>query len=72
VLTDKFNEKSDIDLIVDFDKNAVNDYFNNYFDFKYALENVFGRKVDLMEAKPIKNSYLRNSIENSKILIYGQ
>ena len=71
VLTDKFNEQSDVDLIVDFDKNAVNDYFINYFDFKYALENVLGRQVDLLEEQPIRNSYLRKNIENTKTLIYG-
>ena len=71
VLTDKFNEQSDVDLIVDFDKNAVNDHFIHYFDFKYALENVLGRQVDLLEEQPIRNSYLRKSIENTKTLIYG-
>ena len=40
VLTDKFNEESDIDLIVDFDKENIVNYFDNYFDFKYSLENV--------------------------------
>jgi predicted nucleotidyltransferase len=71
VLTDKFSEKSDVDLIVDFDKQAVKDHFLNYFDFKYSLENVFKRDVDLLEEQPIRNSYLRKNIENSKILIYG-
>ncbi|MDR3268661.1 MAG: nucleotidyltransferase domain-containing protein [Tannerella sp.] len=71
VLTDRFNEKSDIDLLVDFDKQAINDYFDNYFDFKYALEDVFDRKVDLMEDQPIRNPYLRENIENTKTLIYG-
>jgi len=71
VLTDKFSEKSDVDLIVDFDKQAVKDHFINYFDFKYSLENVFKRNVDLLEEQPIRNSYLRKNIENSKTLIYG-
>jgi len=71
VLTDRFDEQSDIDLIVDFDKQAISDYFDNYFDFKYALEDVFARKVDLMEEQPIRNSCLRKNIENTKTLIYG-
>ena len=71
VLTEEFNEKSDVDLIVDFDKHAVKDHFVNYFDFKYSLENIFKRGVDLLEEQPIRNSYLKKSIENSKILIYG-
>jgi len=71
VLTNKFSEQSDIDLIVDFNKQNISDYFTNYFDFKYSLEDIFGRKVDLLEEKPIQNKYLRSSIENSKQLIYG-
>ena len=72
VLTDKFSEQSDVDLIVDFDKTAVKDHFLNYFDFKYALENLFGRQVDLLEEQPIRNSYLKKNIENTKTLIYGR
>jgi predicted nucleotidyltransferase len=72
VLTNKFNEKSDIDLIVAFDKQKIADYFNNFFDFKYSLEDIFKRKVDLFEERPIQNQYFRESIENSKQLIYGQ
>ena len=34
VLTDRFNDESDIDLVVDFKKDEVEDYFDNYFDFK--------------------------------------
>jgi predicted nucleotidyltransferase len=72
VLTDRFNEQSDVDLIVDFDKTAVKDPFLNYFDFKYALENVLGRQIDLLEEQPIRNSYLRKNIENTQTLIYGR
>ena len=43
VLTSRFNDNSDIDLVVDFNKAEVSDYFDNFFDFKYALENLFGR-----------------------------
>ena len=71
VLTDKFSENSDVDLIVAFDKQAVEDHFLNYFDFKYSLENVFKREVDLLEEQPVRNSYLRKNIDTSKTLIYG-
>jgi len=71
VLTDRFNEQSDVDLIVAFDNNAVKDHFVNYFDFKYALEDVLGRQVDLLEEQPIRNSYFRKNVENTKTLIYG-
>ena len=72
VLSDRFSEQSDVDLIVDFNKQAIKDHFLHYFDFKYSLENILHRGVDLLEEQPIRNSYLRKSIENTKILIYGR
>ena len=71
VLTDKFSEKSDVDLIVDFDNIDLLDYADNYFDFKYSLESAFNRPVDLLEEKAIRNPYFRKSIEKQKTLIYG-
>ena len=66
-----FNEKSDIDMVVDFDKVNLEDYADNYFDFKYSLEDLFGREVDLLEDKAIRNPILRRNIDNSKLLVYG-
>lgn len=71
VLTDRFNEESDIDFIVNFDKENVVDYFDNYFNLKYALEDLFKRKVDLLEEQTIKNPYLKKSVDETKALIYG-
>jgi Predicted nucleotidyltransferases len=39
-------EDSDIDLIVDFKKGWKT--FDNYMDLKFYLEELFGKKVDLM------------------------
>lgn len=72
VLTKNFKKSSDIDLLVDFKDVDLYDYADNYFDLKDALENIFKRKVDLLEDKAIKNPYLRQSIDSSKRLIYGQ
>jgi len=70
VLTERFGKESDVDLLVEFDKQAIDDYFLNYFDFKYSLEDVFNRKVDLLEEQAIRNPVLRRSIERNKQLIY--
>jgi predicted nucleotidyltransferase len=72
VLTKKFKKSSDIDLLVDFKDVDLYSYADNYFDLKDALENIFNRNVDLLEDKAIKNPYLRQSIDSSKQLIYGQ
>jgi predicted nucleotidyltransferase len=71
VITDSFRDTSDIDFIVDFKHVDLYDYASNYFDFKFSLEHIFSRKVDLLEDKAIKNPYLRASIDTSKQLIYG-
>ena len=72
VLTDSFNKKSDIDLIVDFFNIEVEDYADNYFDFKFSLQDVFNRPVDLLEEKAIKNPYFRQSVNQKRQLVYGQ
>ena len=59
VLTDRFNDGSDIDMVVE-------DYFDNYFDFKYSLQDLFGREVDLVEEQTIRNPYFRKSVDSTK------
>lgn len=70
ILTNKFSENSDIDLLVDFSNIDLQNYADNYFSLKQALEDIFKRQVDLLENKAIKNPYLRQSIEDSKRLLY--
>ena len=36
VLTDKFAANSDIDFIVDFEPVEINQYADNYYDFKFS------------------------------------
>lgn len=71
VLTNRFSDRSDVDFVVVFDKASVDDWFNNYFDFKYALESLLGRDVDLVEDQTIKNPYFRKNVDATKQLIYG-
>ena len=70
-LTNRFNSDSDIDLLVDFKKEEISDYFDNFFELKYALEALLGRSVDLVEEKNVRNPYFKKSIDSSKALIYG-
>lgn len=70
VLTDKYTSESDIDLIVDFYDIPLEDYADNYFDFKFSLQAVFGRPVDLLEEQAIKNPILIRSINKSKKILF--
>lgn len=71
VLTDRFNKGSDIDFIVDFHDVGLYDYADNYFDFKFSLEEILKREIDLLEDKAVRNPYLRKSIDSTKKLVYG-
>ncbi|MGZ8537956.1 MAG: nucleotidyltransferase family protein [Flavisolibacter sp.] len=70
VLTNQFNHESDIDLIVDFELQDTDHYADNYFNLKFALEDTFKRKIDLLEEKAIKNPYFKQVIESQRQLIY--
>lgn len=71
VLSDHFNAESDIDLIVDFASMEVEDYADNYFDFKFSLQDLFKRPIDLLEEKAIKNPYFRENVNQKRQLVYG-
>jgi predicted nucleotidyltransferase len=71
VLTDNFTAISDVDFIVDFEPLHLSQYADNYFDFKFALEEALKRPVDLLEEKAIRNPYFQQAVENKRQLIYG-
>lgn len=73
ILTDRFNEQSDVDLLVDFDTTDHEkwDYVTNYFDFRDALERLFNRKVDLIEEGGLRNKFFIANINRTKQIIYG-
>ena len=70
VLTDKFNDNSDIDLLVQFDNIDILEYFDNYMDFKEKLEILLGRSVDLLENQAIHNPIFRKVVDRNKKLVY--
>jgi predicted nucleotidyltransferase len=71
VFTDRFTDKSDIDLIVDIDSIDPLEYSDFYFNLKFALEELFKREIDLLESRALKNPYLIDNINQSKTLLYA-
>ena len=69
--SDRFTNKSDIDLLVTFKNFDLSDYFDNYINMKKGLEALLKRKVDIVESQTVKNPILRRSIDRRKVLIYG-
>ena len=71
VLTDKFNNESNIDLIVDFKPVDVLEYADNYFDLKFGLQDALKHNIDLLEEQAIRNPYLKEEIYSTRELVYG-
>ena len=72
VTNQNFNNESDVDLIVNINDPDPLTYSDKYFNLKFSLEDVFERSIDLLEFKAIKNPYLKEEIDRTKILIYGK
>ena len=75
ILTDRFNDESDVDLLVNFlpydPDNLEFDYVTNYIDLVESLESLFGRKVDLVVESSLRNQYFIANVNRTKQLIYG-
>lgn len=73
ILTDRFNDQSDVDLLVDFEPIDHDrfDYVANYFELKASLERLFDRKVDLIEYGKNLNPIFKALVDRKKQLIYG-
>ncbi len=73
ILTDRFNDQSDVDLLVDFEPIDPDkeDYVRNYFDLQDSLESLLKRKVDLVVGSGLRNKYFIANVNRTKQIIYG-
>ncbi len=61
-------EKSDIDIMVEFDENNYPS-FSEYLELIEYLEKILGLKVDLITKNSIHNPYVKKSIEEDLIYV---
>ncbi len=64
-------EASDFDFVVQFAPMAPDNHARSYFGLLKELENLFQRKIDLVEASAIRNPCVRRSIEASQVSLYA-
>lgn len=70
-LTDHFDpDGSDIDFLADFAPGNTN-LFHDYFDLKFELERITGRRVDLVDASAVRNPYFKASAFGSDQELYA-
>jgi len=65
-------EKSDLDFVVEMNEMPPLTRGEKLIALWEELEDLFGKKVDLISDLPIKNPYLSSSINSTKRLIYDR
>jgi len=69
---DRFDpDRSDLDFLVAMDdRRPTGSYADRVLDLADALEQLFGRHIDLVTEESIRNPYFRREIEATRRLVY--
>jgi len=62
---------SDLDFLVEFDSSVLAHRARHFFALEADLKRLFGREIDLGEPDGIRNPFLRESIEATKVPVYA-
>lgn len=69
---DRFNPRSsDFDFLVDFEGLPPAEHSRCYFGLLFALTDLLGRDVDLVETGAIRNPYFLQAIARDRIPLYA-
>jgi uncharacterized protein len=63
--------KSDADFLVEFKPGSRLSPLDQFFGFAGALKTLFGRPIDLVEARAVKNPFILAGINGSREVIYA-
>ena len=63
--------ESDIDFLVEFEPLPPGEYVDAYFGLLEALEDLFGRPIDLVMPEAITNPYFREAVDETKALVFA-
>lgn len=70
--TDNFNDKSDVDILLDFEEHlSPLEKGDNWWEIYYSLKKLLKREVDLVTSGNLVNPYFIAELNNSKQIIYG-
>ena len=71
VVRDDFDANSDVDLLVEFEDVDSPGYADRYLEFAHAAEALFGRRVDLLTPKALRNPYLKQRIASEAVEVHA-
>lgn len=72
ILTPRFNDESDVDFSATFypiDDPLISG--DNFLNLYMELEDLMGRRIDLVDESCLRNKYFIEELEETKKLIYG-
>ena len=68
---DRFQEQSDVDLLVEFEGIPLTNYADNIFDFEESLQQLLGRNIDLISQKYLRNRIFIKQINETKQKLFS-
>ncbi len=70
-LTQRFNEKSDIDFLVSFANVPLLDFADNYLSFCDSLQEILNCEVQVVVESSIRNPVFKKEIDHTKQLLFA-
>lgn len=71
--TGRFDEaSSDLDFVAEFADPSVPGYADRYLGFTEALEELFGRPVDVLTERQIRSPWFREAVEATRQPVYDE
>ena len=65
------SDASDLDFLVEFLSLGEGEYADAYFGLLEGLEELFGKSVDLVVERAVRNPYFRESIDKKRVVLYA-
>jgi predicted nucleotidyltransferase len=62
---------SDFDFLVEYETTSPREHADCYFGLLFALNDLLGREVDLVERSAIHNPYFLKAIAKQRVLVYA-
>ena len=62
--------RSDIDFLVEYEKLTPNEHYEAYFGLWEDLQDLFNRKIDLVEPQTIRNPFVLKEVNSQRMTIY--
>ena len=63
--------RSDLDFVVEFNNFTIENAADRYLGLLVDLEDLFGRKIDLVSYRAIRNPYFKQVVDNTRVTLYA-